>query len=99
MRWYELDPTVYMAISMIEMEDLSRQLECAKLILNEIDQIEENYIIKNMLALSEAQIHPNNRWYDKNELISKAFDYLKEIPKDIQRTISADILAYLRPAA
>jgi len=99
MRWYELEPTVYMAISMIEMSELSQQVDCAKLILKEIDEISEDYILKNIIALSESQIHPKNRWYDKNELISKAFDYLKHVSKENQKQISLSVLNYLKPAA
>lgn len=99
MRWYELEPTVYMAISMIEMSDLSIQINCAKLILKEIDNVSEDYILKNIIALSEAQIHPKNRWYDKNELVSKAFDYLKHVSKDNQKAISQNVLDYLKVAA
>ncbi len=99
MRWYELDPTVYMAISMIEMEELPKQVDCARLILQEIDNMHEDYIIKNILALSEAQVHPKNRWYDKHELISKSFDYLKALPLKSQKIVSTSILDYLKSAA
>ncbi|MBP3924323.1 hypothetical protein J6E39_03685 [bacterium] len=99
MRWYELDPTVYMAISMIEMADFPMQVKCAKFILKKIDNLSDDYVLKNIIALSEAQIHPKNRWYDKNELISKAFDYLKHVPAQNQKLISQNVLDYLKPAA
>lgn len=99
MRWYELDSTVYMALSMIELQSLTKQFECARLILEEISKKNDDYVVKNIIALSQTQSHPKNRWYDKHELIAKAFEYLKEVPKDVQKSISQDVLDYLKPTA
>ena len=36
----------------------------------------------------------HTRWYDSNEIISRAFSYLKETSKDIQKEVSLSVLAY-----
>ena len=38
------------------------------------------------------------RWYDKNETISRAFAYLKETKKELQKEISLSVLAYMNSA-
>jgi len=95
MRWYDLDPNVCMAISMIEMAEKDIQTDCAKFILKSIAECSNNYAIKNIVALNEKHYHPQNRWTDKNVFLTKAFDCLKEAPKDVQKTVSLSVLNLL----
>ena len=97
MRWYDLEPDVCIAISMIECAKLEKQIEYAQFIINEIREkdTEMNYI-KNA-----AKNNLNNkftRWYDKNEIISTAFSYLKNTAKNLQKEVSLSVLEYMKAA-
>lgn len=96
MRWYDLDSSVCMAISMIELADMSTQVKCANHIIKRAKELdpEMNFITKT----TEANVSTGNykRWYDKNETISMAFKYLKELPLDAQKIISNEIFAIIK---
>ena len=96
MRWYDLEPSVCMAISLIELSDLSTQVRCAKYIIQRAKEVDpEMNFIKRATAVN-ITITQYKRWYDKNETISMAFRYLKELPKDAQSTISNEIFNLLK---
>lgn len=99
MRWYEMNPTVFMAISMVELAPLNVQFDCARMILKKISEENGDDYLKNIVELSKSEHHPKNRWYDRYELVEKAFDCLKHISKDSQQIVSNEVLQYLRVAA
>lgn len=94
MRWYDIEPDVCMAISMIECAPLSSQIKYAEYIISQIKEkdTEMNYI-KNT-AINNIK-RKYQRWYDKNEIISTAFEYLKGTSKNIQKEVSLSVLAYM----
>jgi hypothetical protein len=94
MRWYDLEPDVCIAISMIECAAHSKQVKCAEFIIKEIQNrdVEYNYI-KNITH--ENLNGKYCRWYDKDEVISRAFKYLKATTKDIQKAVSKDVLSFM----
>jgi hypothetical protein len=94
MRWYDLEPDVCIAISMIECSSYNQQVRCAKFIIDEIQtkDIELNYI-KNLTQDNLSGKYC--RWYDKDEIISQAFKYLKATTKEIQKSVSLDVLSYM----
>lgn len=93
MRWYDIEPDVYMAISMIECADSYQQVDYAKYIINEIKSkdLELSYI-KNSTKNNIAR--PFQRWYDRNETLSTAIEYLKNTTPKLQKEISLSVLAY-----
>lgn len=97
MRWYDLEPDVCMAISMIECADSYSQIDYAKFIIQQIKQKDKemNYI-KN--ATRNNISNKYTRWYDKNETISTAFAYLKGTTKELQKEVSLQVLAYMNAA-
>ncbi|MFR1672384.1 MAG: hypothetical protein ACLSWI_05505 [Candidatus Gastranaerophilaceae bacterium] len=96
MRWYDLDSSVCMAISMIELADMSTQVKCAKHIIQRAKELDpEMEFIKKVTAVN-VSVTNYKRWYDKNETISTAFKYLKELSLDAQKTISNEIFAIIK---
>ncbi len=93
MRWYDIEPDVCMAISIIECAAPDAQLEYANFIISRIKEkdIDMAYI-QNAAKTNLENRH--TRWYDSNEIISRAFSYLKETSKDIQKEVSLSVLAY-----
>lgn len=98
MRWYDLQPDVCMAISMIECAETTDQINYAQFIIQQIKQKDKdmNYI-KN--STKDNLKRNYTRWYDKNEIISTAFAYLKGTTKELQKEVSLSVLAYMNSAA
>lgn len=94
MRWYDIEPDVCMAISMIECAREDDQIDYANFIIREIKtkDIEMQYI-KN--STKNNIQHKYSRWYDKNEIISTAFEYLKGTTKELQKEVSLAVLSYI----
>ncbi len=97
MRWYDLEPDVCMAISMIECAETSEQIQYAEYIIRLVKEKDSdmNYIKNTTISNIERKY---NRWYDKNETISTAFSYLKGTTKDIQKDVSLSVLALMNSA-
>lgn len=98
MRWYDIEPDVYMAISMIECAKPEEQVDYAKYIINKLKEEDtEMLYIKN--AAKEKIHRKYQRWYDKNETTSMAFEYLKHTTKDIQKNVALSVLEYMKNLA
>lgn len=97
MRWYDLEPDVCMAISMIECAEKKAQVEYAEYIIKLVKEkdSEMNYIKNTTMSNIERKYQ---RWYDKNETISTAFSYLKGTTKNIQKEVSLSVLALINSA-
>ena len=95
MRWYDVEPDVYMAISMIECSSYAKQIEYAKYIIKQLKEKDsEMEYIKNT-TIKNIDNRMYQRWYDKNETISTAFEYLKNTTTLLQKEIALDVLAYM----
>lgn len=95
MRWYDVEPDVYMAISMIECSDLPKQVEYAKYILKQLKEKDSDMEYIKNTTMNNIDNRHYQRWYDKNETISSAFEYLKNASKDLQKEIALDVLSYM----
>ncbi len=97
MRWYDLEPDVCMAISMIECAPPNAQVEYAEYIIKLVKEKDKDFdYIKNITKTNLSNRH--SRWYDKNETVSRAFSYLKETTKEIQKDVSLSVLAFMNSA-
>ena len=88
-RWYDIEPTMSLAISMMQAASKDVQLECARMITQKARDfkisIEENKLI-------EAFNYFCKRWYDKDKDIADSFQYLQIMPFELQKEISLDII-------
>lgn len=96
MRWYDLEPSVCMAISMIELADKQTQLKCAEHIINSAKRKDPSLGYMKRAALLNVQVLKYQRWYDKDEKISMAFKYLKELPLEAQKEVSNEIFSLIK---
>ena len=93
MRWYDVEPDVYMAISMIECAGPNAQIEYAEYIIKLVKEKDRDLTyIKN--AAKNNVTNKYQRWYDKNEVLSQAFTYLKDTTKQIQKDVALSVLAF-----
>ena len=92
-RWYDLDPTVSLAVSLMKNANEQTQLQCADYIITRAKGVG----IKNKEnALNEAFNYILRRWYDKDKRIQEAFDYFKSAPPDVQREIALELIQALQ---
>ncbi len=91
-RWYDLDPTMSLAVSLMHETDTQNQKECAELIKNKAKDF-NIHIPQN--KLEEAFNYFYKRWYDKDKELSTAFQYLKIMPFELQKEVSLEIIEKL----
>ena len=85
MRWYDLEPDVCMAISMIECAPPNAQVQYAEYIIKLVQEKDKELeYIKNITKTNLSNRH--SRWYDKNET------------KNIQKEVSLSVLALINSA-
>ena len=91
-RWYDLDPTMSLAVSLMHDAQFEQQTECAKMIIKKAHDF-NIYIEKN--KLEDAFNYFCKRWYDKDREIADAFQYLQIMPFDLQKEVSLEIIEKL----
>ena len=98
MRWYDLEPDVCMAISMIECAKGEKQIEFAEFIIKEIKTKDKEFCyLKNHTKNNLKGKY--TRWYDKDDTLSTAFEYLKCTSQKLQKEVSLSVLAYMNTIA
>ena len=91
-RWYDLDPTMSLAVSLMQSADYKKQTDCAQLIINKAKDF-NIHIPQN--KLEEAFNYFCKRWYDKDKELSSAFQYLQIMPFELQKEVSLEIIEKL----
>ena len=94
-RWYDVDPTVSLAVSLMRNANIMTQYERADLI---IKISKENGIDLADNILTDAFTYVLRRWYDTDQKIAEAFEYLKCLPIDVQKEAALQIINLLQEA-
>ena len=92
-RWYDVDPTVSLAVSLMRNANIMSQYKCADLI---VKTSKDNGLDLSENILTDAFTYVLRRWYDTDQKIAEAFEYLKILPADIQKSIALDIINLLQ---
>ncbi len=93
MRWYDIEPDVYMAISLIEIANDEQKIDYANFIIKTVKIKDKDMnFIKNKTKNNIKNKY--QRWYDKNDTLSTAIEYLKNTTPKLQKEISLDVLKY-----
>lgn len=92
-RWYDIDPTVSLSVSLMRNSDEQTQLRCAEFI---IQYAKERDIQLRSQPLNSAFNYIMRRWYDNDKTISEAFEYFRVSPSDIQKEISLEVINFLQ---
>ena len=92
-RWYDVDPTVSLAVSLMRNANILTQYKCADLI---IKTSKDNGLDLSDNILTDAFNYVLRRWYDTDQKIAESFEYLKLLPADIQKSVSLDIINLLQ---
>ena len=92
-RWYDVDPTVSLAVSLMRNSNIMTQYKCADLI---VKKSKENGIDLSENILTDAFTYVLRRWYDTDQKIAESFEYLKLLPIDLQKEVALDIINLLQ---
>lgn len=92
-RWYDIDPTVSLAVSLMRNANIVTQYKCADLI---VKKSKDNGIDLSENILADAFTYVLRRWYDTDQKIAEAFEYLKIMPIEIQKEVALDIINLLQ---
>ncbi len=92
-RWYDVDPTVSLAVSLMRNSNILTQYKCADLI---IKTSKENGIDLSENILTDAFSYVLRRWYDTDQKIAESFEYLKLLPEAIQKAVALEIIDLLQ---
>lgn len=92
-RWYDIDPTVSLAVSLMRNANEQTQLKCAEHI---IDYAKQRDVMLKSSSLNDAFNYILRRWYDKDEKVAEAFEYFQVAPLEIQKEISLEVINLLQ---
>ncbi len=92
-RWYDIDPTVSLAVSLMRNANIMTQYKCADLIVRES---KEKGIDLSDNILTDAFTYVLRRWYDTDQKIAESFEYLKLLPVEVQKEVALDIINLLQ---
>lgn len=91
-RWYDQDPTLSLAVSLIKNAPLDTQLKCAEFIKEKA----QDYGVVLKTNLLGAFNYVLNRWYDSQEQLAELMDYLKNADDETRKQLSVDIINFLQ---
>lgn len=92
-RWYDIDPTVSLAVSLMRNANIMTQYKCADLI---VKKSKDNGVDLADNILADAFSYVLRRWYDTDQKIAESFEYLKSLPEELQKDVALDLINLLQ---
>ena len=92
-RWYDVDPAVSLAVSLMRNSNIITQYKCANLI---VEKSKENGLDLSENIIADAFNYVLRRWYDTDQKIAEAFEYLKAMPETLQKEVAIDLISLLQ---
>ena len=92
-RWYDIDPTVSLAVSLMRNANIMTQYKCADLI---VKKSKDNGIDLADNILTDAFTYVLRRWYDTDQKIAESFEYLKSLPEELQKEVALELINLLQ---
>ncbi len=93
-RWYDKEPTLSLAVSLIKNSKEDIQFQCAEFITQKAQDFGV-VLNSNLLGAFNYVLH---RWYDKSEPLAEAFGYLKEADEETRKQIAISVIEFLEKA-
>lgn len=90
-RWYDKEPTLSLAVSLVKNSKTEVQVKCAEFIKN---KAHDHGVVLNSNLLG-AFNYVLNRWYDSSDMLTEAFDYLREADEETRKQIAMEIISFL----
>ncbi len=92
-RWYDIDPTVSLAVSLMRNANIIAQYKCADLI---VAKSKDNGFDLSENILTDAFNYVLRRWYDTDQKIAEAFEYMKLLPESLQKELALELINLLQ---
>ena len=92
-RWYDIDPTVSLAVSLMRNANIMTQYKCADLI---VKKSKDNGVDLADNILADAFSYVLRRWYDTDQKIAESFEYLKSLPEELQKEVALELINLLQ---
>ena len=92
-RWYDVDPTVSLAVSLMRNANIMTQYKCADLI---VKKSKDNGVDLADNILADAFSYVLRRWYDTDQKIAESFEYLKSLPEELQKEVALELINLLQ---
>lgn len=86
-RWYDEDPTLSLAISFLRNAEQENQREVAEKIIERATS--------HGVVINDLKIVFHKRWYDEDERLGIAIEYLKNSSKENRKVIALEIIEIL----
>lgn len=93
-RWYELSPDVCIVMSKIELAKEEDRTRYAKIMLSELEKA--GYEPNIQVYSERIENYVMRRWYDQNQFLFRAFEYLKDSTNDVQKTVCDNVLNFMK---
>ena len=91
-RWYDKEPTLSLAISLLHNAPIEQAHKCADLAIE--------------IAMANGVVLPNDiknavqyllrRWYDKDEILSQAMEYIQHSNQNLRKKIAIAMIEFLQ---
>lgn len=93
-RWYDYDPLLLEVIELLKnyQEELRAQ---AEIFLQKIEEKVSKETIDKFYAMVKP-VNANNRWYDKDPIISKTVEILRIVPPEAQKICAQNFIRTLK---
>lgn len=92
-RWYDHDPLLLEVIELLKNYQTELKAQ-AEVFLQKIEEKVSKETVDKFYAMVKP-INANNRWYDKDPVISKAVELLRVVPLEVQKSVSEQFLKSL----
>lgn len=92
-RWYDIDPTISLAVSLMRNANIMTQYKCADLI---IKKSKDNGVDLSENIITDAFNYVLRRWYDTDQKIAESFEYLKLLPDEMQKETALELIKFLQ---
>ncbi|HSA07447.1 MAG TPA: hypothetical protein P5556_09735 [Candidatus Gastranaerophilales bacterium] len=86
-RWYDKDPTLSLAVSFVRNVSVEQKKMVADRIIEQAKQMG--------VKINEIKVIFQRRWFDEDEKLGTAMEYLKQASPENQKTLALDIIGFL----
>jgi len=91
-RWYDEDPTLSLAVSLLKNSKDERRVKCAEYVI----KLASEHGVELETDLLKKIKYSMQRWYDDEKIVFDAFEYLRVAPADTQKEIALEVIEYLQ---
>jgi len=93
-RWYDHDPLLLEVIDLLKNYQTELRTQ-AEIFLKKIEERVSKETIDKFYTMTKP-MNANNRWYDKDPVISKTVEILRIVPPDAQRICAQNFIKTLK---